>query len=164
MINQRTDGGRRGRQGRRDPVAAATTRPVRTMGRRFGLALAAMAIMGLTVLLDRDGYNDGRDGSVSVLDAVYYSGVSRSTTGDGDIVPVSDTARLVNVAVITPLRVFFLALLVGTTGFAQSLLAQSPALGGQMASLTNAGAVAEVGTGRCLTADFSSGAIEESTC
>jgi voltage-gated potassium channel len=89
--------------------------PVRTMRRRLGLALAALAVMSLTVLLDRDGYNDGRDGSVSVLDAVYYSGVSLSTTGYGDIVPVSDTARLMNVVVVMPLRVFFLALLVGTT-------------------------------------------------
>lgn len=89
--------------------------PVRTMGRRLGLALLTMAVMSLAVLLDRTGYNDSRDGSVSVLDAVYYSGVSLSTTGYGDIVPVTDRARLVNAVVITPLRVFFLALLVGTT-------------------------------------------------
>lgn len=85
------------------------------MGRRVGLALATMAVMTAVVLLDRDGYDDARDGAVSVLDAVYYSGVSLSTTGYGDVVPVSDTARLVNAVVITPLRVFFLALLVGTT-------------------------------------------------
>ncbi|GAB7046672.1 potassium channel family protein [Catenuloplanes indicus] len=89
--------------------------PVATMGRRLALALATVAAMSVTVLLDRDGYRDGHDGSVSVLDAVYYAGVSLSTTGYGDIVPVSDPARLVNVVVIMPLRVFFLALLVGTT-------------------------------------------------
>ncbi|MCA2219023.1 potassium channel family protein [Jidongwangia harbinensis] len=89
--------------------------PARTMTRRLGLALGALATMSVTVLVDRGGYADERDGYVSVLDAVYYSGVSLSTTGYGDIVPVSDTARLVNVAVIMPLRVFFLALLVGTT-------------------------------------------------
>ncbi|GAB7044673.1 MULTISPECIES: potassium channel family protein [Catenuloplanes] len=85
------------------------------MASRLALALAALATMTVTVLLDRDGYRDGRDGVVSVLDAMYYAGVSLSTTGYGDIVPVSDSARLVNVVVIMPLRVFFLALLVGTT-------------------------------------------------
>jgi voltage-gated potassium channel len=71
--------------------------------------------MTSTVLLDRGGYTDNRDGHVSALDAAYYSGVSLSTTGYGDIVPVSRSARLVNLVVIMPLRVFFLALLVGTT-------------------------------------------------
>jgi voltage-gated potassium channel len=85
------------------------------MARRLALALATVATMSVTVLLDRDGYDDGRDGDVSILDAVYYAGVSLSTTGYGDIVPVTDAARLVNVAVVMPLRLFFLALLVGTT-------------------------------------------------
>jgi voltage-gated potassium channel len=82
---------------------------------RLGLALAALAIMAVVVLLDRDGYTDGRDGHISTLDAFYYAAVSLSTTGYGDIVPASDSARLVNVLVVMPLRVFFLALLVGTT-------------------------------------------------
>jgi voltage-gated potassium channel len=85
------------------------------MTRRLALALAAVVVMTVTVLLDRDGYQDNRDGHVSALDAAYYSGVSLSTTGYGDIVPVSRTARLVNLVVIMPLRVFFLAVLVGTT-------------------------------------------------
>ena len=85
------------------------------MTRRLLLALVAVAAMTSAVLLDRDGYEDNRDGHVSVLDAAYYSGVSLSTTGYGDIVPVSRSARLVNLVVIMPLRVFFLALLVGTT-------------------------------------------------
>jgi hypothetical protein len=89
--------------------------PVRTMTRRLLLALATVAVMTSTVLLDRNGYTDNRDGHVSVLDAAYYSGVSLSTTGYGDIVPMSRSARLVNLVVIMPLRVFFLALLVGTT-------------------------------------------------
>jgi voltage-gated potassium channel len=52
---------------------------------------------------------------VSFLDSVYYATVSLSTTGYGDITPVSDSARLINILVITPLRVLFLILLVGTT-------------------------------------------------
>jgi voltage-gated potassium channel len=50
-----------------------------------------------------------------VLDAFYYATVSLSTTGYGDITPVSDEARLTNILVITPLRFIFLIVLVSTT-------------------------------------------------
>ncbi len=55
------------------------------------------------------------DSSVDLLDAAYYATVTLSTTGYGDITPVSDSARLTNILVITPLRVLFLIILVGTT-------------------------------------------------
>ncbi len=67
------------------------------------------------VALDRSGYRDAIDGQVSLLDSVYYATVTLSTTGYGDIVPASNTARLINVLLITPLRVLFLIILVGTT-------------------------------------------------
>ena len=41
--------------------------------------------------------------------------MSLSTTGYGDITPVTPSARLVNVLVITPLRIAFLIVLIGTT-------------------------------------------------
>jgi voltage-gated potassium channel len=50
-----------------------------------------------------------------LLDAVYYATVSLSTTGYGDITPASEQARLINVLVVTPLRLLFLIVLVGTT-------------------------------------------------
>jgi voltage-gated potassium channel len=80
--------------------------------------LAALGILVGTVLLvwfDRDGYNDNADGSVSFTDAIYYTTVTLSTTGYGDISPVSDTARMINAFVITPARIAFLVLLIGTT-------------------------------------------------
>jgi voltage-gated potassium channel len=49
------------------------------------------------------------------LDCVYYATVSLSTTGYGDITPITEYTRLVNVVVMTPLRIAFLAVLVGTT-------------------------------------------------
>ncbi|MFC3961537.1 potassium channel family protein [Nocardia jiangsuensis] len=89
--------------------------PVRAIITRIGYAIAALATAVLVVYLDRDGYTDSHDGTVSLLDAVYYATVSLSTTGYGDIAPITAQARLVNIAVITPLRVFFLIVLVGTT-------------------------------------------------
>jgi voltage-gated potassium channel len=90
--------------------------PVRAIGLRVLVALAALIAVVAIVYLDREGYRDLDDvGGLSLLDAFYYATVSLSTTGYGDITPVSDEARLINVLVITPLRVLFLIVLVGTT-------------------------------------------------
>ncbi|MCP9958255.1 potassium channel family protein [Streptomyces sudanensis] len=89
--------------------------PLRQVGQRLALALLVLLVTVLIVVADSSGYKDNVDGQVSVLDAVYYATVTLSTTGYGDIVPASDSARLVNVLVVTPLRVLFLIILVGTT-------------------------------------------------
>ncbi len=62
----------------------------------------------------RRGHPDAND-PLSFLDCLYYATVSLSTTGYGDITPFTPSARLVNVLVITPLRIAFLIVLIGTT-------------------------------------------------
>jgi voltage-gated potassium channel len=89
--------------------------PVRSIVRRVLLAVVLLVIAVAVVYADRGGYRDANRDSMSLLDCVYYATVSLSTTGYGDIVPASAAARLVNVLVITPLRVAFLIVLVGTT-------------------------------------------------
>ncbi|MGW0331607.1 potassium channel family protein [Streptomyces sp. NPDC003011] len=89
--------------------------PFRQVARRVLMALLVLVATALIVYADRDGYNDNSDRSVDFLDAWYYATVTLSTTGYGDITPVSDAARLVNIFVVTPLRVLFLIILVGTT-------------------------------------------------
>ncbi|MGW4645413.1 potassium channel family protein [Kitasatospora sp. NPDC004289] len=89
--------------------------PLRQVSARLLLALLVLVSTTLIVWLDRAGYNDNSDGAVDFLDAAYYATVTLSTTGYGDITPVSDGARLTNILVITPLRVVFLIILVGTT-------------------------------------------------
>ncbi|ATW49531.1 Ion channel protein [Streptomyces peucetius subsp. caesius ATCC 27952] len=90
-------------------------RPLRQVSKRLLMALMVLAITVLIVYTDRVGYHDNSDETVDLLDAVYYATVTLSTTGYGDIVPYSDGARLTNVLLITPLRVLFLIILVGTT-------------------------------------------------
>ncbi|MFG2955652.1 potassium channel family protein [Streptomyces sp. NPDC048291] len=90
-------------------------RPIRQVTKRLAMALLVLVATALIVYVDRDGYTDNSDGSVDLLDAFYYATVTLSTTGYGDITPVSDGARLTNIFVITPLRVLFLIILVGTT-------------------------------------------------
>jgi voltage-gated potassium channel len=79
------------------------------------MAVALLTAAVGVVYFGRDGYRDVNSDGISLLDALYYATVSLSTTGYGDITPASDHARLVNVIVITPLRVLFLLVLVGTT-------------------------------------------------
>ena len=90
-------------------------RPLRAVVQRLWLALAVLALMVLVVYLDRDGYRDAVDDEVTLLDAVYYATVSLSTTGYGDITPATDGARLLNVLLVTPLRILFLLVLISTT-------------------------------------------------
>lgn len=106
------------------PVHALTDRvqipttpisPARRITTRVIYALLALFAAVFIVYIDRDGYRDSYDDHLSLLDCFYYATVSLSTTGYGDIAPVTPLARLVNVLVITPLRVAFLVVLIGTT-------------------------------------------------
>lgn len=87
---------------------------------RVVYALAALFAAVLIVYADRYGYRDNDsapnpDHPLTFLDCLYYATVSLSTTGYGDITPYTPSARLVNVLIITPLRVAFLIVLIGTT-------------------------------------------------
>src|SRR6195952_2455658 len=89
--------------------------PARKIVMRVFYALAALFLAVAIVYLDRNGYRDVQDNQLSLLDCLYYATVSLSTTGYGDITPFTPSARLINVLVITPLRVAFLIVLIGTT-------------------------------------------------
>jgi voltage-gated potassium channel len=94
---------------------AGPVSPLRLLLRRLLMALGLLGAAVAVVYAGRDGYRDVTGDRLSLLDALYYATVSLSTTGYGDITPVSPEARLLNVVVITPLRVMFLLVLVGTT-------------------------------------------------
>ena len=97
--------------------------PVRIRSPWWSLSQRLLAALGvlvgtvLLVYLDADAYRDitHPDEPISLLDAIYYTTVTLSTTGYGDITPASDSARLTNIVLITPLRVVFLIVLIGTT-------------------------------------------------
>ena len=89
--------------------------PLRHIAIRLAFALGLVVFVALLTYFGRSGYVDPADDSISLLDAFYYSTVSITTTGYGDIRPESDTARLVTTVLVTPARVLFLIILVGTT-------------------------------------------------
>ncbi len=91
--------------------------PLAAVSKRMLVAIGLLAASTLIVYLGRGGYRDvAQPGQPqSQLACVYYATVTLSTTGNGDIVPVTDIARLANTVLITPIRVVFLIVLVGTT-------------------------------------------------
>ncbi len=90
-------------------------RPGRAVLRRIGFAVSLVVFVALVVRLGRDGYVDVTGDQIGFLDAVYYASVTVTTTGYGDITAVSDGARLATILLITPARILFLILVVGTT-------------------------------------------------
>jgi voltage-gated potassium channel len=91
------------------------SRPLRALATRLAVAILLVLVIVAVVYADRTGYRDVNEDGLSVIDAFYYAVVTLSTTGYGDITPQSDGARLVNVLLVTPARVLFLIILVGTT-------------------------------------------------
>ncbi|NNH69608.1 potassium channel family protein [Nocardia uniformis] len=96
-------------------VPETLTSPWRALWRRVGFAILVLLTATVVTYIGRDGYADNTKDELTALDALYYATVSLSTTGYGDITPVTAEARLTNILVITPLRILFLIILVGTT-------------------------------------------------
>lgn len=90
------------------------------LSQRFALGLrvgAALLLVGIALAghwLDREGLRDNADGSVSFLDVLYFTMITVTTVGYGDIVPVTDRARMFDTFVVTPVRVFVWLIFLGS--------------------------------------------------
>lgn len=95
---------------RRKPRAS----PWVSIGWRILLIIFLVLLVILLHWVERDGLRDNLDGDVSFVDVVYFTMVSITTTGYGDVVPVSDHTRAFDALLVTPLRVLFIFIFLGT--------------------------------------------------
>lgn len=78
------------------------------------LALSLVVVAFLLLWFDRDGLKDNVDGNLSFTDVIYFTMITITTVGYGDIVPVSDRARMIDAFLITPIRLFVWLIFLGT--------------------------------------------------
>ena len=79
--------------------------------------LFVLTLIGTAVAVhwfDRNGLQDSYDGDVSFLDVIYFTMISITTTGYGDIAPVTERARMFDALLVTPIRIFVVLIFVGT--------------------------------------------------
>lgn len=84
------------------------------MAIRAALALSLVLLAFLLLFFDRDGLKDNIDGVVSLTDVIYFTMITITTVGYGDIVPVTDRARMIDAFLITPIRLFVWLIFLGT--------------------------------------------------
>ena len=88
--------------------------PWTQFGIRLGLLLGLLLFVVGYHWFERDSLKDTHDGHVSFPDVIYFTMISATTTGYGDIVPITEQARMFDALVLTPLRIFFILILAGT--------------------------------------------------
>jgi len=81
---------------------------------RVALMVALLAFIIGFHWIERESLKDNHDNIVSFSDIIYFTMISATTTGYGDVVPVTDQARLFDALIVTPIRVFFILILAGT--------------------------------------------------
>lgn len=89
-------------------------RPWQSLLLRVLLVLALMGVALAVHWFDRDGLRDNIDGEISFVDAIYFTTITVTTVGYGDIVPITDRAKLFESFVVTPIRVFVWLIFLGT--------------------------------------------------
>ena len=81
---------------------------------RAALVIGLLAFTILLHWIERDGLKDNHDGHISFVDVIYFTMISITTTGYGDIVPVTTNTRMFDALVVTPIRIFFVLIFIGT--------------------------------------------------
>jgi voltage-gated potassium channel len=88
----------------------------RALVRRLLFAIGLIVAVAVFLWFDRDGLQDNAhpDRAIRFIDVFYFTVVSLTTVGYGDIVPVTSDARFINAVLLTPIRIFLWAVFLGT--------------------------------------------------
>lgn len=88
--------------------------PEQTLIVRGAIVLALLALVLIVFWIDRENLHDNLDGEISVTDLFYFTMVTVTTVGYGDIVPTGNTARLIDAFLVTPVRLIVWFIFLGT--------------------------------------------------
>ena len=88
--------------------------PWRKLAVRALLATALLVTAFLLLWFDREGLRDQIDGSLTFGEVIYFTMITITTVGYGDIVPVTERARLIDAFLLTPIRLFIWLIFLGT--------------------------------------------------
>ncbi len=106
---------RKGAQPPRPTLRRASERPGwLSLLLRVCLAFGLVGIVLGVHWVDREGLHDAVDDEISFLDVLYFTMVTVTTVGYGDIVPVTDRARMFDTFIVTPVRIFVWLIFLGT--------------------------------------------------
>ena len=89
--------------------------PTRVLITRIGFILGILLLVaGIFWAFEKDEIRDDAGGEFSYVDSVYFTVVTVTTLGYGDIVPVTEKARMFDAFIITPVRMIVWVLFIGT--------------------------------------------------
>jgi voltage-gated potassium channel len=88
--------------------------PAKTLGYRLLFIFTLLCIIAIAFWLDRDGLEDTRDGEIDPVDVIYFTAITITTTGYGDIHPNSTSTMLFDSFVATPMRAVIWIVFIGT--------------------------------------------------
>ncbi|MCI4589928.1 potassium channel family protein [Sphingobium sp. BYY-5] len=81
---------------------------------RVALVLGLIALVVVLHWFGRTGLRDNYDNQISFVDILYFTTMTVTTVGYGDIVPVTPQARLFESVFVTPIRLFVWLIFLGT--------------------------------------------------
>ena len=89
--------------------------PIKVLCLRLVFILVLLLLVaGIFWGLEKDEIKDSADGDFSYIDSLYFTIPTVTTLGYGDIVPVTERARMVDAFIITPVRMMVWVLFIGT--------------------------------------------------
>lgn len=89
--------------------------PLNILGIRLtAIFVILLVVAGVFWLFEKDHIQDESGGDFSYLDSLYFTIVTVTTVGYGDIVPVTEEARMFDAFIITPIRILVWIMMIGT--------------------------------------------------
>jgi voltage-gated potassium channel len=92
----------------------SSTPPWAALLLRVAIAFTLIGIVLGIFWFDRSGLRDQSDGQISFTDVLYFTMITITSVGYGDIVPVTTQARMIDSFLVTPIRLFVWLIFLGT--------------------------------------------------